>query len=84
MKKAMVKFSVGVEHPLYNKYVEAEILSENCGYDGKRIYGKTVDEVFWKEDKKGILVYKGDKLIRYETNPAHSKIHEGYIEEIKG
>lgn len=81
--KAMVIFSVGVAHPLYEKAVMAEIISSSCGYDGKQIYAKTVEEVYYPEDKKGILVYdKKGKFIGYEVRPAFSEIWEGYVESV--
>lgn len=83
MKIAQVKFSVGKEHPLYNLYVEAEIVEENCGYDGRRTIARTTKPVFHAENAKGILVYKGDALVGYKTTPAYFEKHEGYVTDVK-
>lgn len=80
---AMVIFNVGVTHPLYEKPILAEITSSTCGYNGRQIYAKTVEEVYFPEDKKGIGVYdKNGKFIRYEVRPAFSKIWEGYVKSV--
>lgn len=75
-----VVFSVGVNHPLYNKEVEAEIISEHTGYDGNQVYARTVKPVYWPEDEKGILVYEHGKFVGYEKKEAHEEIHKGYCE----
>ena len=82
MKTAMVIFNVGVAHPLYNKSVKAEIITKNGGYNGKQIYAKTIEEVYYPEDKCGLLVYKNGKFVGYETRPAYSEIWEGWVEQI--
>jgi hypothetical protein len=73
-----VIFHVGEAHPLYNKVVDAEIISESAGYDRKRIYARTVEPVEFPENPEGLLVFKNGKLIGFETSPAHSSVHEGY------
>lgn len=80
MKTALVKFSVGVKHPLYNKVVEAEILNENAGYDGRGTYASTIEKVYYPEDKEGILVFQDGEFKRYKTRPAYYEFHEGWIE----
>ena len=75
---AKVVFSVGIKHPLYGKEVLAEILSTSCGYDGRRTYARTVEDVFWPEDKEGILVYRDGVFVGYKTKEAHREIWEGY------
>ena len=82
MKKALVIFTVGTAHPLYNKEVWAEILEENCGYNKKGIYAKTLDQVYWPENEEGILKYKNGNFVGYETSTAHFDSHEGYVKSI--
>lgn len=83
MKKAFVKFSVGVAHPLFDKFVEAEIISENAGYNRSCVYARTIKPVLWEEDKSGIMVFKNGNFVGYETRAAYSEIWEGYVDEIK-
>lgn len=80
---AKVIFSVGKAHPLYKKVVDAEIISDHTGYDGRQIYGRTLKSVHYDEDPYGIVCYhsNGD-FIRFETAPAHDSIFEGYIEKV--
>lgn len=78
-----VIFHVGVAHPLYQKEVEAEIISENTGYDKKRTYARTIEKVYYPKDDKGLLVFKNGKFIGYEPREAYEKIHEGYCSLVK-
>ena len=73
-----VIFHVGEAHPLYNKVVDAEIISESAGYNGKSIYARTIEAVEFPENPEGSLVFNNGKFIGFETTPAHSSIHEGY------
>lgn len=83
MRQANVIFSVGVAHPLYNKPVAAVIESEQCGYDGRRIFGRTIEPVKFEADPCGLLVYDANhKFIGYKTRPEFSQIHRGYIERV--
>lgn len=76
-----VIFSVGVAHPLYNKEVEAEIISENMGYNGKCVYARTIKPVYYPRNEKGILVYnKHGKLIGYKPTEAYEEIWKGYCD----
>ena len=80
--KVTVVFSVGPAHPIYNKEVEAII---DCigGYDGRRVFAHTVEEVHHPADPEGILVYgKDGKFLGYEEREAYDEIWEGYVERI--
>ena len=81
-EKVTVVFSVGVEHPLYKKEVEA-IVDFIGGYDGKQIHCHTVEPVHYPEDPKGIYVYdRNDNFIGYKNREAYDEIWEGYIDEL--
>lgn len=73
-----VIFSVGTKHPLYNKEVEAEIISESSGYNGKCVYAKTVEPVYHPKNDKGLLVFKNGKLVGYKPREAFEEIWKGY------
>lgn len=74
-----VIFSVGVKHPLYNKPVRAEIISENCGYDRRQTYARTIKPVHYRKDPKGILIFdENHRHIGYKSRPAYDEIWEGY------
>ena len=73
------KFSVGKAHPLYGKTVKAEVLSENCGFDGRQIYARTLDEVLF-EGMETYVYDRNGKFLRTETVPSYMKKWEGYIE----
>ena len=75
-----VIFSVGVKHPLYNREVKAEIISENAGYNGKCIYARTIEPVYYPKDDEGLLVFKNGKFIGYKPKEAHTEIWQGYCE----
>lgn len=83
MRKANVIFSVGKSHPLYNKPVEAIIEHEHCGWDGRRIYGRTIEAVTFEADAHGLLVFdKNHKFKGYKTRPEFSQVWRGYIERV--
>jgi hypothetical protein len=70
MKKAKVIFSVGVSHTLYEKEVCAVILNENCGFDGRQVYARTVEPVHFDEDPEGIIIFnKWGSIIGFEKSP---------------
>ena len=70
--------SVGVAHPLYNKTVALEVLSENTGYDGKHTWVRTVDEVLF--ENMPLLIYdKTGKFLREEVKPPYSEKCEGWL-----
>lgn len=74
-----VIFSVGVKHPLYNKPVRAEIISENCGFDRRQTYARTIKPVHYWKDPKGILIFdENHRHIGYKSRPAYDEIWEGY------
>lgn len=73
------RFSVGKAHPLYGKTVKAEVLSENCGYDGRQIYARTVDDVLFEGMEANVFDRNG-KFLRTEKVPSYAKKWEGYIE----
>lgn len=78
-----VIFIVGVNHPLFNKPVRAEIIPEKCGFNGKRIYARTIKPVHYRKNPKGILCYDKDhRFIGYKSTPAYDEIWEGYVESI--
>ena len=78
MKIRKVIFSVGIKHPLYEKAVEAEILTENGGYNGKSIYAKAIEPVNFPRDEKGLLVFRDGKLVGFKPREAYTEIWEGY------
>lgn len=80
---AKVIFSVGVEHPLYNKVVEASIITRSGGYNGKCIEAITNEEVYYPSDAKGIFVMNeyGD-IIGYKEKKAYSEKWQGWVQEI--
>lgn len=85
MKKAKVIFSVGVSHTLYEKEVCAVILNENCGFDGRQVYARTVEPVHFDEDPEGIIIFnKWGSIIGFEKKPAYDKIYEGYCKVVNG
>ena len=71
-------FSVGKAHPLYGKTVKAEVISENCGYDGKQVYARTVEDVLFTN--RHANVYKDGKFVKEEKLSDIRKKWEGYIE----
>lgn len=71
------KVSVGVEHPLYNKEIDVEVLRENAGYDGRQTYVRTVDEVLY-ENVPLLHFDKNGKFIGEEIQPPFSEKWEGY------
>lgn len=80
---AKVIFSVGVNHPLYNKVVEVNIITKNGGYNGRCIYAETVEEVYYPTDPQGILLFdKNDNLIGYKERKAYSKKWDGWVEKV--
>lgn len=80
--KISVKFSVGVNHPLYGKWVEA-IVDFVGGYDGKQIHATTVKEVYHEYDPKGLLVYDEDgRFIGYQPRAAYSEVYSDYVDEV--
>lgn len=78
-----VIFNVGVAHPLYNKEVDAEIISENTGYDGRCVYARTIAPVYYPRNEEGILLYKNGEFVGYKPSEAHEEIYEGYCELVK-
>lgn len=82
MKTVKVKFSVGKNHPLFNKLVDAEIISNNAGYDRRQVYARTIKEVYYPEDKKGLMLFNRGVFVGYKTRPSFSEIYEGYVDEV--
>ena len=80
---AKVIFNVGVNHPLYNKVVEAEIITRNGGYNKRTIEAITKEEVYHPSDPKGIFVMNnyGD-IVGYKERPAFSEKWKGWVKEI--
>jgi hypothetical protein len=80
---AKVIFSVGVKHPLYNKVVDATIITRNGGYNGKCIEAITNEEVYHPKDEKGIFVMnKCGDIVGYKERAAFSEKWQGWVEEI--
>ena len=80
---AKVIFSVGVKHPLYNKVVDATIITRNGGYNGKCIEAITKDEVYHPSDPQGIFVMnKCGDIVGYKERAAYSEKWQGWVEEI--
>ena len=80
---AKVIFSVGIKHPLYNKVVEATIITRSGGYNGKCIEAITNEEVYHPKDEKGIFVMnKCGDIVGYKARAAYSEKWQGWVEEI--
>ena len=80
---AKVIFSVGVKHPLYNKVVDATIITWNGGYNGKCIEAITKEEVYHPSDPQGIFVMnKCGDIVGYKERAAYSEKWQGWVEEI--
>ena len=80
---AKVIFNVGVSHPLYNKVVEAKIITRSGGYNGRCIEAETIKEVYHPSDPKGIICFdKNYNIIGYKEREAFSKIWRGWVKEI--
>ena len=80
---AKVIFNVGVNNPLYNKVVEAEIITRNGGYNKRTIEAITKEEVYHPSDPKGIFVMNnyGD-IVGYKERAAFSEKWKGWVKEI--
>lgn len=80
---AKVIFNVGQNHPLYNKVVEANIITRNGGYDRRTIEAETLEEVHYPSDPKGIfkLNQYGD-IIGYAERAAYSEKWIGWVKEV--
>jgi hypothetical protein len=77
-----VIFSVGYEHPLFNKPVKGKITMIG-GYNGKCIEAETLELVHYNDNPHGLLCYdKYGNFIGYETKPAYDEIWTGWIEKI--
>lgn len=80
---AKVIFSVGVKHPLYNKVVEAEIITRNGGFNKRTIEAITKEEVYFPSDPKGIFIMnKFGDIIGYKERAAFSEKWQGWVNEI--
>ena len=80
---AKVIFEVGVSHPLYNKVVEAKIITRSGGYNGKCIEAETLEEVYHPSDPKGIICFDNFcNIIGYKERKAFSEIWKGWVKEI--
>lgn len=80
---AKVIFSVGVKHPLYNKVVEAEIITRNGGFNKRTIEAITKEEVYFPSDPKGIFIMnKFGDIVGYKERAAFSEKWQGWVNEI--
>lgn len=80
---AMVQFNVGPKHPLYNKFVIAEI-NTGCGYERRQIIGKAVNKVYYPEDPEGYILRGPDgSAIGTAMKPAHYEDFEGWVLKIQ-
>ena len=80
---AKVIFSVGEYHPLYNKVVEAEIITRSGGFNKRTIEAITKEEVYHPSDPKGIFIMNqyGD-IVGYKERSAFSEKWQGWVKEI--
>lgn len=80
---AKVIFNVGALHPLYNKIVEANIITRSGGYDKRTIEAETIEEVHYPSDPKGKFVFNeyGD-IIGFQERAAYSEKWKGWVKEI--
>ena len=76
----LVQFEVGPAHPLYNKWVPAEItrVIKTTSRTGIGIEAETIEPVIWPEDPKGSFIDKG-KEIQWVKTPVHSANHSGWV-----
>ena len=80
---AKVIFSVGENHPLYNKVVEAEIITRNGGYNKRTIEAITKEEVYHPSDPQGIFVMNQyGNIVGYKERAAYSEKWQGWVKEI--
>lgn len=77
---AKVIFSVGVKHPLYDKVVDATIITRSGGYNGKCIEAITNEEVYHPKDEKGIFVFDNyGNITGYKEREAFSEKWQGLV-----
>lgn len=80
---AKVIFNVGQHHLLYNKVVEAKIITRSGGYDKRTIEAETIEEVHYPSDPKGIFKFdKNGEIIGFEERAAYSEKWKGWVKEI--
>jgi hypothetical protein len=80
---AKVIFSVGVEHPLYNVVVNANIITTNCGYNHNCVIAETIEGVYYPSNPKGLLVFNSNgELVGYRERKPFSEKWRGYVEKI--
>ena len=80
---AKVIFEVGVSHPLYNKVVDAKIITRSGGYNGKCIEAVTTEEVHFPSDPQGIIHFDANyNIIGYSERKAYSEKWRGWVSKI--
>ena len=80
---AKVIFNVGVGHPLYNKVVDAEIITRSGGYNGQMIEAITIEEVDFPSDPQGIMHFDANyNIIGYSEREAYSEKWRGWVSKI--
>lgn len=81
--RTKVKFSLGEAHPLYGKFVLAEVKT-GLGYNGRCIEGTTCEPVHYPADPEGIFVFdKKDRFVRCETRPAYDEVWTGWVDALE-
>lgn len=78
----LVKFCVGVAHPLAGKYVPAVITwAGRCNSkSGFGIRAKTAEQFLWPEDPEGLIISLEDGTVKFGSKPAHFTDWEGWVE----
>ena len=80
---AKVIFNVGVSHPLYNKVVEAEIITRSGGYNGQMIEAVTTEEIDFPSDPQGIIHFDANyNIIGYSERAAYSERWRGWVSKV--
>lgn len=80
MKTIMGIISVGVAHPLYQKEVLLEVLTENTGFNGRSTWVRTAEK---HELPHELLVFKGGRYDHTEVLPPTMDYVEGWLERPK-
>ena len=80
---AKVIFNVGVNHPLYDKVVDAKIITRSGGYNGQMIEAVTTEEVHFPSDPQGIMHFDANyNIIGYSEREAYSEKWRGWVSKI--
>lgn len=71
------KIYVGIAHPLYEKEVSLIVLADECGYDRRQTYVRTVDKV--KFTNRTAFRFENGKNVGEVALPDIEEYVEGYL-----